>query len=125
MFILVFLTIFTFSILIGLIIEATPSINNTFIMLLPITLPSTISVLLEPSALIDTANSGADVPNATIVKPINIFDTLKFCAVDDAPSTNISAPLINNTNPTINNNILIIIFLFSYHNIIAHNFLLM
>ena len=67
----------------------------------PITLPSTISVEPSDKALIEIANSGADVPKATIVKPISAFGTLQFAAVDDAPSTNQSAPLINNTNPTI------------------------
>ena len=53
----------------------------------------------------EIASSGALVPNAIIVNPITNLDTFKFLAVDDAPSTNISAPLINTINPT--NNIII------------------
>ena len=54
-----------------------------------------------------TAASGALVPNATIVSPINNDGILNFLAIDDAPDTNPSAPLINNKNP-INNNVIII-----------------
>ena len=86
----------------GLIIAAAPNIKSELIMQLPTTFPNTISVLPDDNALIETANSGADVPNAIIVNPINIFETLKFCAVDDAPSTKISAPLISKQKPTIN-----------------------
>ena len=78
------------------------------------TLPSTISLLPEANACIDTANSGALVPNATIVNPINIFDTLKFSAVFDAPSTKISAPLIKSTNPSTKSAMLINISMFIF-----------
>ena len=50
-------------------------------MLLPITLPKTISPLFDMRDLIDTANSGALVPNAIIVIPITSFDILKFCCM--------------------------------------------
>ena len=66
------------------------------------TLPSTISPELESNPLTLTANSGALVPNATIVSPINILETLKFNATFDAPSTNRSAPLISTAKPTTN-----------------------
>lgn len=94
----------------GCIIAAIPNINSEFVIQLPRTLPNTISVLPDANALIDTANSGAEVPNAIIVNPISIFDTLKFWAVEDAPSTNMSAPFIKSTNPKTNNKMLIIIF---------------
>ena len=87
--------------LIGEIIDAIPISSKMLMILLPITLPSNISVLPEISDEIETANSGAPVPNATIVKPINCFDTLKFEATEDAPDTNQSAPLIKITNPNI------------------------
>ena len=58
---------------------------------------------------IETANSGALVPKATIVRAINIFDTLKFSAKDEAASTNKSAPLTKTINPTTNINICIAI----------------
>ena len=37
----------------------------------------------------------------TTVRPIIKGDTPKFCARPDAPSTNLSAPQINPTNPSI------------------------
>lgn len=48
-----------------------------------------------------TTSSGAEVPKATIVSPITISEMLNLFAVDEAPETNISAPLIKNTNPKI------------------------
>jgi len=47
----------------------------------------------------DMASSGADEPNATTVKPMMVVDTLKFLASDAAPSTKMSAHLINIKNP--------------------------
>ena len=60
-----------------------------------------ISELPFKPAVILTAASGAEVPNATNVNPIIIVGILKNLAIFDDPSTNISAPLINNTNPKI------------------------
>lgn len=48
-----------------------------------------------------TTSSGAEVPKATIVSPITISEILNLFAVDEAPETSISAPLIKNTNPKI------------------------
>ena len=93
-----------------LITTATPKIRRLLVILLPITLPSTISALPLARAFIEIANSGALVPKATIVNPINTLDTLKLVAVDDAPSTKISAPFIKNINPNNNNKIGINIF---------------
>ena len=103
-----FLTVFCFT-AIGYINAPVPIIKRLLLMLLPITFPKTISEAPFDSAWIETANSGALVPKATIVRPINILDTLKFCAVDDAPSTKISAPFIRKTKPIINNITCIII----------------
>ncbi len=50
----------------------------------------------------DTANSGAPVPKATMVRPIRSFETLKFDATEDVPSTSQPAPLMSKTNPMIN-----------------------
>jgi hypothetical protein len=47
-----------------------PRINPRLNILDPITLPMDISVCWVNAALIVTANSGADVPKATIVSPI-------------------------------------------------------
>ena len=74
-------------------------------MLLPITLPRSISVLPFMSEVIDTASSGAPVPKATMVRPTNCFDTLKCEATDDEPDTSQSAPLIRKTKPTTSKNI--------------------
>ena len=77
--------------------------NKIFKILLPITFPKTISPLPDINDFILTANSGALVPKATIVSPINILDTLKLPATALAPSTKISAPLIKIIKPTIKN----------------------
>ena len=91
--------------LIGQMSAATPIRSRTFIMLLPMTLPRSISVEPEASELIDTASSGALVPKATTVRPIRVFETLKFVAIDEAPDTSQSAPLIKSANPAISNKI--------------------
>ena len=79
------------------------NINKIFKILLPITFPKTMSPLPDINDFILTANSGALVPKATIVSPINIFGTLKLPATALAPSTKISAPLIKIIKPTIKN----------------------
>ena len=48
-----------------------------------------------------TASSGALVPNDTIVNPTITEGIPIFLAIEEAPSTNISAPLINKKNPII------------------------
>ena len=90
----------TFSILNGTIKTAKPKITNIFEMLLPITFPNSISAFPAKCELKEIANSGADVPNATIVKPITAVGIFKFLAKDAEPSTKKSAHLISNTNPT-------------------------
>ena len=79
---------------------AIPIRRRTLITLLPITLPSRMSVLPLISDEKETASSGAPVPKATIVRPIRSLLTLKLEAIDDAPSTSQSAPLIRKTKPT-------------------------
>ena len=86
-------------IFIGLIIAATPMSRRILIILLPMTFPSSMSVFPEISEEIETANSGAPVPIATIVRPISCFETLKFEAIDEAPETSQSAPLIRKMKP--------------------------
>lgn len=68
-------------------------------MLLPMTLPTSISVLPLISEEKETASSGAPVPKATIVRPTRSLLTLKFDATEEAPSTKKSAPLISKTKP--------------------------
>ena len=84
-----------------------PNINKIFKILLPMTFPKTMSPLPAKIDFTLTANSGILVPKATMVKPINILDTLKFSAIPLAPSTNTSAPFIRITNP--NNNKIVLI----------------
>ncbi len=86
-------------ILIGLIMAATPIRSRMFRMLLPMTLPSSMSVLPETSEEIETASSGAPVPKATIVRPINCLLTLKLQATEEAPDTSQLAPLMRRTKP--------------------------
>ena len=84
----------------GLMRAAMPIRSRILMILLPITLPSSMSVLPSIKEEIETASSGAPVPIATIVRPINCFDTLKFEATLEAPETNQSAPLIKRMKPT-------------------------
>jgi len=62
-----------------------------------------MSVLLDKCELKEIANSGADVPKATIVNPITVVGILKFFAKDEAPSTKKSAHFISIINPTTDN----------------------
>jgi hypothetical protein len=85
----------------GIIKTAKPNIKKMFDILLPITFPNSISVLPVKWALKEMASSGAEVPKATIVKPITVVGILKFRAKEAAPSTKKSAHLINMAKPTI------------------------
>ena len=83
--------------------------NETYF---PKMLPNVISWCPPTLANTFTISSGAEVPKATIVKPIAISEIDSFLASDDAPSIKKSAHLIRITNP--NNKITIeinIIFL--------------
>ena len=95
----------SFLILIGRITAAIPMSRSTFIMLLPMTLPTRMSVLPLMRDEKETASSGAPVPKATIVRPTKSLLTLRCDATEEAPSTSQSAPLIKRANPTTNNNI--------------------
>ena len=111
--------------LIGQISAPTPIKSKTLTTLLPITLPSNISV--EPLAReeIETASSGALVPKAIMVSPMRVFETLKWVAIEDAPSTSQSAPLIRIMKPIINNMIgrikSIVFYFFSCYVYIVYN----
>ncbi len=71
----------------------------------PIIFPSDISALFWRAAPNDIANSGADVPNATIINEIMIEDIPNFAAVLDVPSTRISDPFQRKIIPIINEGI--------------------
>ena len=81
---------------------ATPMRRRTLMMLLPMTLPSKMSVLPLMSDEKETASSGAPVPKATMVRPIKSLLTLKLEATEEAPSTSQSAPLISKIKPSAN-----------------------
>lgn len=93
----------------GKIIAETPRIKRVLEIFDPIILPRAIPVDSFQAAIELTISSGADVPKATIVKPMTKFDRPNFLAIEDDPSTKISAPLTKKTNPKMNNIIVIYI----------------
>ena len=78
-----------------------PIINRILKRLLPTIFPIAIELLPARDEAIETAASGALVPNATIVNPTIIVGIFKRYAILLDPSTNKSDPLIKNTNPAI------------------------
>ena len=80
---------------------AIPISSRMFMILLPMTLPRSISVVPFKSEEIETANSGAPVPKAIMVRPIRSLLTLKCEAVETAPSISQSAPLMRTIKPAI------------------------
>ena len=68
----------------------------------PIIFPSVISALFWRAAPNDIANSGAEVPKATIIKEIMIEDIPNFAAVLDVPLTKTSDPFQRKIIPMIN-----------------------
>ncbi len=68
-------------------------------MLLPITLPTAISVLPARVACRLTVICGALLPKATMVKPMINGRTLRLAARRTAARTRISAPVISNSKP--------------------------
>jgi len=69
-------------------------------MLLPKIFPIARSAAPEVLANKFTTNSGIDVPNATIVRPITIAGTFHLFAREEAHSTSKSAPLMSAKNQT-------------------------
>ena len=88
----------------GTMVAESPKMIRTFRILLPTTFPTAISALPTIAEEILTAASGAEVPIATIVRPITSCGIPAFVATLALPSTNTSAPLDNNTKPKANNN---------------------
>ena len=85
---------------IGYIKPAIPNIINKLKLLLPMILPNTISDNPSKEATELTTNSGAEVPKATMVKPITRSGMWYFFANADAPSTSQLAPKISPKKPT-------------------------
>ena len=65
----------------------------------PTTFPMAMSLLPFMAAVTLTASSGALVPNATIVSPIMREGMCSLLAIQDAPSTKISAPFTSSKKP--------------------------
>ena len=84
-----------------------PTIIKVLKMLLPITLPIAISALPFKDDTTLTVNSGADVPKATIVSPINKLDMRKRLAIEAEPSVRAFAPTRISTKPPISKTIFI------------------
>ncbi len=80
--------------------DATPRINSTLMMLLPMTLPTATSPLPDSDACRLTPSSGALVPNATTVSPMTSGEIRNAAASDAAPRTSSSPPTTSKTNPT-------------------------
>ena len=78
--------------MIALTIAVPPRMKPKLKILDPMTLPIDISVWPVIAARIVTANSGAEVPNATTVSPITRSEILNEWAISDAASTSQSAP---------------------------------
>ena len=78
-----------------------PTIINVLKRLLPTTLPIAMSALPCSAPDILTANSGAEVPNDTMVKPITIGEILKRLAIEEAPSVRPFAPVRISPRPII------------------------
>jgi hypothetical protein len=67
----------------------------------PITFPREIALFELTLAEMLMAASGILVPRDTTVRPMISDGTLSLVAIDEAPSTKKSAPLIRKTKPTI------------------------
>ena len=76
----------------GVINDAKPKTSRIFDILLPTTFPHAIPGDLSRTALIETTNSGNDVPKAIIEIAINWGFTLNTEAILTEPVTNFSPP---------------------------------
>ena len=91
--------------LIGTIAAVQPTIIKALNILLPTTLPIAISELPFKADTTLTVNSGAEVPNATIVSPITKLEILKRLATEAAPSGKALDPAKISSKPPISNTI--------------------
>jgi len=80
---------------------AAPRTSHVFAIFDPITFQRASSVCHFNAENTFTKSSGADVPKATIVRPITRGDIQSLLAIEDAPETRISAHLINTIKPII------------------------
>ena len=84
----------------GKIVAEIPRIMSVLIILLPSILVSAISDEPSAAATMFTTSSGADVPKATIVRPITKSEILRRFASPDAPLISQSAEIVSRTKPT-------------------------
>jgi len=82
-------------------VAQTPRTRRILAMLEPITLPSAMPGAPFKFADMVTSNSGADVPNDTIVRPITVGDMPNMLARPTAPRIRISPAAANKANPKI------------------------
>ena len=92
---------------IGQVNAVQPTIIKILKRLLPTTLPIAKPALPCIAEVMLTTSSGADVPKATIVRPMTKSDILKRFARAEAPSVKAFAPYKIRTSPPINNKIFI------------------
>ncbi len=86
-----FFTVFL-EIFIGQTIAVMPTMTRTLKMLLPTTLPTARSGVFLKADMRLTKSSGAEVPIATIVRPMMNWGILRRSAMPTAPSVRRSAP---------------------------------
>ena len=84
----------------GFIIAVTPGIIRALKILLPMIFPMARSLLLWIADIIEAANSGSEVPTATIVSPITVSLTCQSLAIATAFVTISFAPPIMTAIPT-------------------------
>jgi len=94
-------------------VQVNPNTRRILNILLPTILPIAISDCFFRDAITDVTSSGADVPKATIVRPIIDSETPKDNAILLADPTSSSAPIHKPTSHAITNNIDTDIFLSS------------
>jgi len=77
-----------------------PNTNAILAILEPMALPMARPGAPSNAAIVETNISGAEVPKATMVRPISIGDIPKWPAVAEAPSTKRSALQMSKPKPT-------------------------
>ena len=95
---------------IGATSAAQPTISIVLKILEPMTLPTAKSGVPLRAETRLTNSSGAEVPAATMVRPMTISDMFTLRATAEAPSTRRSAPHSTRTTPAIINNPFSIIY---------------
>ena len=83
----------------GVTIAVQPTIIRVLKILLPTTLPTAISAVPLMADEMLTVSSGAEVPKATIVRPITMVGMWRRLATAAAPSVSMLAPMSISANP--------------------------